>query len=342
MTTLRSGRLACLTGAAAGVSLAFAAACASAATIGGFGVRPAHPDPNVPATRAYFIVQARRGGVQQETVVVTNDSAKPLALAVDPVDGLTGVTSGVVYENRGMPVSGTGAWVTPAVKRVTVPARSSINVGFRVKVPNDAQPGDHVGGIAFQALKPRKSRGNFSVTVVERTVVGIEFEVPGPASKAIRLHSLALAPLPGTTVPAAIVTLEDVGRKLCHPQLTVAIKGQGATRKATQTLGTILPGDKIAYPFRWPGRLSQGRYDVTGTATRCGPQAVMHATATYSLAGDNSNYPSTNVGPTAPLAHNGWAWWLYVLVGLGALGAIALVVRYTPRRATQVTDRPPH
>ncbi len=172
--------------------------------------------------------------------------------------------------------------------------------------------------------------------------MGIEFEVPGPASKAIRLHSLALAPLPGTTVPAAIVTLEDVGRKLCHPQLTVAIKGQGATRKATQTLGTILPGDKIAYPFRWPGSLSQGRYDVTSTATRCGPQAVMHATATYSLAGDHSSYPSTNVGPTAPLAHNGWAWWLYVLVGLGALGAIAMVVRYTPRRATQVTDRPPH
>jgi Bacterial protein of unknown function (DUF916) len=332
MRTLRFKRLAWLTGAIATIGLAFAAACTSAATIGGFGVRPAHPNPNVPATRAYFIVHAGPGSLRQETVVVTNDSAKPLVLAVDAVDGLTGVTSGVVYANRGVPIHGAGAWVTPAVRRVTVPAHSSLDVGFTVKVPKAAPAGDHVAGIAFQALQGKKSAGHFAVTVVDRTVVGIEFEVPGHATQDIRLFSLALAPLPGTTVPSVVVTLEDVGRKLCQPQLTLAIQGQAGANKATRTLETILPGDKIAYPFRWPGSLREGSYDVSATATRCGPQAVMHAVATYSPAHASSNYPSTNLGPTAPLARNGWSWWLYVLIGLGAFVVLGLLLRYVPRR----------
>jgi hypothetical protein len=327
-------KIARLTGAVATISLTCVAACASAATIGGFGVRPAHPNPNVPATRAYFIVHAAPGSGRHETVVVTNDNSKSLVLAVDAVDGLTGVTSGVVYANRDVPIHGAGAWITPAVRRVTVPARSSINVGFTVQVPKAAPAGDHLGGIAFQALEGRKSAGHFSVTVVDRTVVGVEFEVPGPAAQAIHLFALALAPLPGTRIPSAVVTLEDVGRKLCQPQLTVAIKGQVGGNKATRALETILPGDKIAYPFRWPGSLSEGSYDVSATATRCGPPATMQSVATYSPAHASSNYPSPNIGPTAPLASSGWAWWLYVLIGLGALAGLGLLVRYVRRRGS--------
>jgi hypothetical protein len=174
------------------------------------------------------------------------------------------------------------------------------------------------------------------VTVVVRTVVGIELVVPGHATRRLRIFSVALAPLPGTTVPSAVVTLEDDGHKLCRPQLTVAIKGQTATRTATQTLGTILPGDRIAYPFRWPGALSEGRYDVTARSSHCGPAAVTHAVAAFSLVATRAsgvNSP-TAVGPTAPLASasNGWSWWLYGLVGLAALLGTGILVRFARRR----------
>jgi len=334
MRTRRFKRLGRLTGAVAAVSLTCTAVCTAAPTIGGFGVRPAHPNPNVPATRAYFIIRATPGSRRHEAVVVTNDSAKPLVLVVDAVDGLTGVTSGVVYANRGVPVHGAGAWVVPAARRITVPRRSSIEVGFTVKTPKGAVPGDHLAGIAFQALRAKKSAGNFSVTVVERTVVGIEFEVPGPATQRIQLFALALAPLPGTTVPSAVVTLEDVARKLCQPRLTVAIKGQGAAKHATQTLGTILPGDRIAYPFKWPGSLSEGSYDVSATATQCGPAAVMHAVAAYSLKSAAASTSNTNLGATAPLARStsGLPWWLYALIGFAVVIAGGLLIRFRRRR----------
>jgi hypothetical protein len=74
------------------VGLALAPATASAASIGGFAVRPATFDRAVPATRAYFIVHAGRGNSPREVSVITNDGGTPLTLDVDPVDGLTGVT----------------------------------------------------------------------------------------------------------------------------------------------------------------------------------------------------------------------------------------------------------
>jgi len=310
---------------------------ASAATIGGFGVRPAHPNPAVPATRSYFIIHAKRGSTQREAVVVTNSDSKPLVLEVDPVDGLTGVTSGVVYANRGVRTHGAGAWVTSDVRRVSVPPRSSIDVSFAVKIPKRALRGDHLAGIAFEALQQTKSGGNFSVTLVVRTVVGIEVVVPGPATQHLRIFSVALAPLPGTTVPSAVVTLEDVGHKLCHPQLTVAITGQGGTSRATQTLQTILPGDRIAFPFRWPGALGQGRYAVSATSARCGPPTLMRTIAAYSLVGTraaSSNGPQATVDPTAPLAtaSTGWSWWLIVLVALGGMLGGGVLVRFAARR----------
>jgi hypothetical protein len=322
MRSLGFKRLAWLTGVVATTALVFGAVVASAATIGGFGARPASIDPHNPATRAYFIIDSKAGGTRREAVIVTNDGATPVELAVSAVDGLTGVTSGVVYANAGVAVKQAGAWVTPAVSQVRVPPRSSLRVHFAVKIPSSAQPGDHLAGLALQALQPSESGRRFSVKVVMRTVIGIELQVRGAATPRIQMFSVALAPLPGTQVPSAVVTLEDVGRRLCQPRLTVVVKGQGAPRSATQTLGTILPGDKIAYPFKWPDSLSHGRYAVTAIAASCGPRTVLHTVATYGAAGVSSGSGTNGLGPTAPLASSpdsSPSWLPYGLVGLAAL-----------------------
>jgi hypothetical protein len=317
------------------LALGFGAMPASAAGIGGFAVRPAQSDSRNPAARAYFIIPANPGSTRREAVVVTNHGSKPLVLEVDPVDGLTGVTSGVVYANRGVPVRGAGAWVTPDVRSVTAPPGGVSHVHFTVKVPQSAVPGDHLAGLALQVAKATKSKGGLSVTMVMRAVVGIELQVPGVAAKRIQISSLALAPLPGTTVPSVVVTLEDVGRKLCQPRLTVAIRGAHTTRHATQTLGTILPGDKIAYPFRWPGALGYGSYAVSAAATHCGPEIAMHGIATYSRSGTRAGQSASTFGATAPLpgASHGWWSWLYGLIVLPALLTAWLLLLLRRRRA---------
>jgi hypothetical protein len=323
--------------AATAIAIATAAAAASAATIGGFGVRPATFNPDNLATRAYFIIHARGGTVRHEDAIVTNNNDVPLTLEVNAVDGLTGVTSGVVYANRGTASTGAGAWLTPAAGQITVAPDQSVDVGFVVRVPRYAAAGDHLGGLAFESLHPSKSGGAFSVSVVVRTVVGVEIEVPGHATRHLRIYSVALAPLPGTDVPSAVVTLEDDGHKLCHPQLRVSITGQSGSSSVTEKLGTMLPGDKIAYPFRWPGALSEGTYGVAATASDCGPQTTLDSDATYALTRPATAAASSSqtIGATTPLS-SGWPWWIYVVLALGGgmLGGAAFSRFSRHRRAS--------
>ena len=311
---------------------------ASAASIGGFGVRPQRSSSD-PATRSYFIVDARPGSRQHQAVVVTNHSPQRLVLDVNAVDGLTGMTSGVVYANRGVRVHSAGAWIRLAPRQVAVPGASSVVVHFAVQIPRTAHPGDHVAGISFEPATGKRSSGRFSVKIVVRAVIGVEFKVPGPADESMRLSSIALAPLAGTRIPSAVVTLADVGRKLCRPRLAVTIKGAGAAKTARQTLDTILPGDRIAYPFKWPGKLRYGRYDVSARATACGPPVVIRALATYSgKTAQHATQASQNLGTSRALAASPAAAasdsapWLYGLAGLAVLSASATLLWLVRRR----------
>ena len=244
---------------------------ASAASIGGFSVRPAHFDPNNPATRAYFIESARAGQTLQDRVVVNNPGPTAIQLRVYPVDGLTGATSGAVYSDATDPLRKAGRWVTPGTNFLTVPPGTTTYVSFAVQVPAGTSPGDHLAGIAVQNAHPRRSPGRFSITEIVRTVVGVLVEVRGSARAQGALSGMRLAALPGTQVPSVIVTLGNTGLRLCKPMLAVTLAGaHGVEPTVTRKLDTVLPGDTIPYPLPWPRPLQAGTYASSATVTGCG------------------------------------------------------------------------
>lgn len=293
------------------------APAAGAATIGGFGARPSHFNPDNPATRAYFIRTVKRGGTFTDSVIVTNTQAKAVTLRVYPVDGLTGVTSGVVYGNRQDQLHGAGLWVTPATSMVTVPANSKTTVGFTVRVPSGAKVGQHLAGLALEDVHAGKSAGKFSVTEVLRAVVGIELVVPGPSQEHLSLESFSIAPIQGTTYPSVVVKLTNTGTNLCKPALDVALTGPSGVQHKTRRLDTVLPGSSIPYPFVWPHALAAGSYTANITATGCGPRQVLNGSASLGAKLVNSPVPAsvTHVsgsGSTIP-------WWPIALVGFGGI-----------------------
>lgn len=270
---MRLARLTLLgtTAAAAGLIMAGPAA---AVTLGGFGARPAHFDAGNPATRAYFIHRLDRGARFADQIVVFNSQATPMRLRVYPVDGLTGATSGVVYGNRGTPLRSAGAWVTVDAAQITVPAHGQTRVGFTATAPATAASGVHLAGLALEQADPTTSGGQFQVTEVLRTVVGIEMIVPGANRPQIALSSIRPTTVANTAAAVAI-TLANVGRGLCKPQLTLALVGAGGRRQVTRQLDTLLPGDSIPYVVAWPHPLVSGPYDATVSANRCGTPRVL-------------------------------------------------------------------
>ncbi|HUA06406.1 MAG TPA: DUF916 domain-containing protein [Solirubrobacteraceae bacterium] len=313
---MRPKTLSLLATACAVASGVFAQA-AGAATIGGFGARPAHFNPDNPATRAYFIRSVKRGGAFADSVVVTNSGSKAVTLRVYPVDGLTGATSGVVYGNRQDTLHGAGLWVTPATSTVTVPANSQLTVGFTVHVPSSASVGQHLAGIALEDARAGKSTGRFSVTEVLRTVVGIEVTVPGPSQLRLNLESFSIAPIQGTTYPSVVVNLANTGTNLCKPALAVALTGPGGVQHATRRLDTLLPGSTIPYPFVWPHSLAAGSYTANITATGCGPRQVLRGSASLGAKLVNSTVPASVAH--APSGGSTIPWWPIALVGFGGI-----------------------
>jgi len=304
------------------------AAAASADPTGGFGAAPAHPNPNVPASRAYFQAVVAPGQSYNDEVVVTSTSDAALSLLISPVDGLTGQTSGAVYANRAAPVKKAGSWVTPSISALSLAPHGEALVPFRVIVPADATPGDHLAGVAVENANPQQAgSGQFAVTEVFRTVIGVEITVPGPAEPKVHLGTLALKALPGTGVATLTIKLGDNGGKLVKPLLAVSLRGpNGYHRSVKRQLDTILPGDTIRYPFIWPDSLATGRYQATVRAT--GGVAPVATSATLQLGtplrgATNPNLPSHSKRP----------WWLVVLIG-ATLGLL-LVVWFVAWRATR-------
>jgi hypothetical protein len=306
-------------------SVMAAPASAGAAGLGGLSVRPAHFDPAKPASRAYFTRAVPRGGSFTDAVVVSNTSSAPLTVYVYPVDGLTGVTTGSVYANRQDGRNRAGKWLRVATRTLRVTAHREVAVAFTARVPSSARAGDHLAGIAVENAVPVHSAGKFSVTEVTRAVVGVLVTVPGAAKPSLQLAGLALRPLPGTSLASVVVTLGDTGGKLCKPTLKIALGGQTVQRR----LDTILPGDRIDFPFPWPHRLGAGTYATTATGSGCGATTVMRASTHLgtTLVGANGRVDQ----PAAAKPASSTPWWPLPLVAIGGLLAGALFTRRAGR-----------
>jgi hypothetical protein len=325
-------RLARITRAATAVAAAAlvwagsaAAGSAAAASIGGFGARPAHFDPAVPATRAYFIRRLAPGGSFRDEVIAFNSGSAALRLRVYPVDGLTGATSGVVYGNRGVPLTGAGAWITVAAPTVIVPPHSQVSVPFTAQAPVGAASGVHLAGLALEEADPSTSGGRFSVTEILRTVVGIEMILPGPDRPQIALRSVHPVTGPGATF---VVGVGNVGTGLCKPDLLLRVTDSRGSHQVTHRLDTLLPGDTIPYAVAWPRRLTSGRYAEQVIATGCGSSRALNATASIGHPEAAGGQPATaQARIVSAAASSSTPWPLILLVGAGGIGFGVLLSR---------------
>lgn len=303
----------------------------ASADSGGIGLAPAHFDPNSPRTRAYFVPTLSPGQTFSDTVIVTNTGTSSVDLHVNAVDALTAVTTGAVYANRQDPVRRWGAWITPSVSEITAPPQSRTPVDFTVRVPADAQPGDHLAGIAFENAHPQAVGKTLSVTTVTRSVIGVQTKVSGVAGTHFHVDGVKLAPLPADQQASVVIGLGNDGLALAKPSLQVELDGPGGYhRTATRALDTVLPGDTVEYPFPWPEQLAAGPYRATVTVGAPGMTAPAVLTTSATLASALVGPPApTTADPAITIAKNdqGMSWWvipavLAALVVGGGGGAV--------------------
>ncbi|MFJ3493109.1 WxL protein peptidoglycan domain-containing protein [Streptomyces sp. NPDC086091] len=238
-----------------------------------------YPVASAVAARPYFSVSADPGQTLTDRVVVTNKTDGPLTFRLYAADAYnTARDGGFAVRSPGERMRGVGAWAEPALDRVTVAGGRSVTVPFTVRVPADAEPGDHPGAIVAIDERVEKTDGGPVALGVRRAVgARVYLQVGGPVLTGLAVENVRLDPhrplVPGLGDSTTTIsyTLRNTGNVTLDPRVELRARGLfGRTllsRELTKVPAELLPGQRVRLTERWRGAPQLDRGDVTLTAS---------------------------------------------------------------------------
>ncbi|MGI5191865.1 WxL protein peptidoglycan domain-containing protein [Promicromonospora sp. CA-289599] len=238
--------LASLCAALGGVSPAVAVASADSADLS-WSVTPA--DDRQGAGRANYTYAVEPGDRVSDALVVTNRSAAPLRLSVYGTDAFTTSSGHIDLLTADEPATGLGTWLTFRKAALDLEPGESATVPFTLRVPEDAAPGDHSGGVVT-ALTQRV--GDSALTVDRRLALRMHARVAGALAPGLEISGVSvstdLTPNPFGTVTSTVrYRLTNTGTARVVPTETVTVTGPvGAAGRTTSAgLDEVLPGSTV-------------------------------------------------------------------------------------------------
>ncbi|MES4906656.1 MULTISPECIES: hypothetical protein [unclassified Streptomyces] len=199
--------------------------------------------------RPYFYLEGGPGSALRDRLSVVNRGEGPRTVQLRPADATPDAPSAG---------RGSGAWISLAAKRVTVPARTRADVPFTLTVPPETPPGDHPGAILVTG-GGREVRVPVHLRVRGRTLAAITVE----DVKVVKDGG-------GATIHYALV---NRGNTVLTPRLAVRADGLfgEVLRRDARTLPVELaPGRRVRLTEKWPDPPALDSVDVTLTATAAG------------------------------------------------------------------------
>lgn len=228
----------------------------------GWAVQPAGPDG--PGLRAAFTYNVQPGQTLRDSVSISNLSEEEITFAIGAKDAFNTAVDGAfaLQDDADEPVD-VGSWITIEVDEYTVPAGRRVDIPFELTVPDDAEPGDHAGGIlaANVDVVDEVERDGVTLAVRQRVAARVYVRVAGPLEPALRITGLEVDA--GTPViPFAqgrgtvTYTVENVGNvrieSATESQVT-GLFGRSVAGLASQDLPELLPGGSVQVTETWDG-----------------------------------------------------------------------------------------
>lgn len=277
--------VATLTGALAFVSPA-AHAAAPGDSNGGrltFGVQTSHR--NTPDHRPHFDYTVAPGGEVVDYLAISNYSNQQLALQIYPGDAFTTVDGGFDLTPPNRKPKDVGAWIDLKTRALALAAHTRSILPFRLTVPQNATPGDHVGGIIVSLSTQQRNQRGDTVTVEHRLAERVYLRVPGAVT-------------PGLTVSATSAsydgTLNPFGRGSVTIRYTLrntgnVIEGAKVSAAASNLFG-IVTADLPNVPEILPGSATQATVTLHHVFPEVWASAKVNATAVL-LQRDSASQP---------------------------------------------------
>jgi hypothetical protein len=170
-----------------------------------------------------------------------------------------------------------GAWVSRLPKVITVPGRKQLNIRFSIRIPANAVPGQHAGGIVVEDTSPQLIRVNDRLRVKRFTQVftRLYLTVAGRVTPDFEIDGLLVThpqpPFPVLTRRAGAISyyLSNTGNAILAPTVHVKVTDLFGTimSKSYSQTSQILPGDLASYTVPWANLPAIGPVHVYVTAT---------------------------------------------------------------------------
>lgn len=317
----------------------------AAAQATGSGCLTVHAGPQAPAAGAsYFQLRVAPGQTVTQLLVLANPQGYQCRVELDASYGKTAINSGDTYPLVEHGCWRTSCWLSGLPATVTLPARSRVDVPFRVTVPAHAGPGEYLAGILARPggspRSPPRPLGSTVGAVVKTSVgIGVAVVVPGPLRPRLSIPSVTLGTSGG--VPVLSVVERDNGNTWEHPVGGATIvSGPGRPLRLGLSSSTVLPGDSATLTLGVAGapRGAHPTRVVLWYADRT-KQAVWHGVIDYPITKVASSSPS---GSEVVVTAVKTPWWAFtvaiVLGGLVVMAGLAMLIFLLGRRRRRRED----
>jgi hypothetical protein len=291
-----------------------------------WALTPTGDNPAEPSTKANLSYELAPGGVTTDSVTVWNYSDHPLTFRVYATDAFTTPTGAYDLLPRTQPPVDVGSWVQLDQGSVTVPANSGRGINLTLRVPADAFPGDHSGGVVASLTTPTTGADGKEVDVENRTGTRLYTRVAGELDPSLVVEHLSSTYHRGFFAFGGgdldvTYTVRNVGNIRLAAHRTITVEGPFGWTLLTQhpeDVPELLPGTAFTVTAHLTGVLPA--FYVT-TAVSLDPFSPSGA-----LAGD----PPRATGSTGTRAVP----WLLVILVVVVIGSLVWRGRERRRRRT--------
>jgi hypothetical protein len=207
--------------------------------------------------RASFTFEVFPGQMIQDTLAITNLTDAPIDFAIWSGDGYnTADGAYAIYGPDVEPVD-VGRWVELPLRELTVDPRSRADIPIVIRVPENAEPGDHAGGIAALNTTPVQEleTDNADIDVLRSIGSRVYVRVAGPLRRDLSISNIdvsAKGPLLPYVTGRGRTTVEydvtNTGNLRVTPDVVSSIEGPfGLLERssAPASLRELLPGSSV-------------------------------------------------------------------------------------------------
>lgn len=253
---------------------------------GSWAVGPATTSKTL-TPRLYFSLEGKPGDVIRDTVRVYNQTGKKMTFQVYPADGYNTPRDGAFALRTGEePQKAVGLWTKVGDDEITVPAGRALDLPFTVTIPDNATPGEHIGGVVVANKAVERAEEAGGATIGLRRAVGarIYLRVSGTLVPGVRIDGLRVEniepelPWGGPKGTVIKYTVANVGNVRLTPSIRVkatGLFGRVLRDFPARALPELLPGQRLDLELPWDGAPPADKVSVTAElSTRTGLQSV--------------------------------------------------------------------